>query len=409
MLITSIVSNKDSKRNILGTILIFFTILLAGSLFQAFFPTQLLLVYYLLMSISFFTIKIPRKELSLIVLCFFLLSSFIGLSYFVSLYSFSIAPYINLIARITFALLLLLYYRAIRGDFIADLFLCLKIIAFISLLNFIVSIIVPDLFSIVYINEYWVHSIGFIFYINSNFSLFGIDFFRNQGFFREPGILQIYLNILLFISLFIRRNRQVIILSSFLILSTFSTTGIFLMILQILVSLKFSAKSILAGIIIIIPLGVIMKVNLEEKVSSKKEVGSFYLRMLDLKQSVNLILENPLYGIGLDNLAYIKAVKKQGNLIQKKNKHYEFLSKRGNTNSLITLLAMIGIPCFLLYLKCLYSQSLINKRKILFFVILIISAMTEPLILEMFFLVFFVSGFKEEVYIFLPKRKVLIA
>ena len=51
---------------------------------------------------------------------------------------------------------------------------------------------------------------NFFFYLKNthSFSVLGIEFVRNQGIFWEPGVLQIFLNLLLFINAFIRKKEE---------------------------------------------------------------------------------------------------------------------------------------------------------------------------------------------------------
>ena len=61
-------------------------------------------------------------------------------------------------------------------------------------------------------------------------NLFGVEFCRNQGLFWEPGVLQIYLNLFFFLQAFILKQNRWLFLIGFVILGTYSTTGILILI-----------------------------------------------------------------------------------------------------------------------------------------------------------------------------------
>jgi hypothetical protein len=55
-------------------------------------------------------------------------------------------------------------------------------------------------------------------------------------------------------------------------------------------------------------------------------------------------------------------------------------------------LAAAGIPFTLMLLLMLYHQAFILEKRNLFFIFIIISLMTEPIMLRPFFLTFVISG-----------------
>ena len=64
-------------------------------------------------------------------------------------------------------------------------------------------------------------------------SIFNFEFCRNQGLFWEPGILQIYLNMLFFLEAFVfKKSKLLLLLASVLIITTYSTTGLILLLFQ---------------------------------------------------------------------------------------------------------------------------------------------------------------------------------
>ena len=64
-------------------------------------------------------------------------------------------------------------------------------------------------------------------------NLFGFEFCRNQGLFWEPGVLQIFLNLFFFLEAFIYKRNRWLLIIGFVILGTYSTTGILILIGQL--------------------------------------------------------------------------------------------------------------------------------------------------------------------------------
>ena len=135
-------------------------------------------------------------------------------------------------------------------------------------------------------------------------NVFGFEFCRNQGFFWEPGILQIYLNMLFFLEAFVmKKKKAILIFIAFLIVTTYSTTGLMLLILQLIIYAKSEMKKniIILPIVLalIIPIYLVFNLNIDSKIQGEKE-SSFQKRIFDLTQPLFIALENPLTGIGLD-------------------------------------------------------------------------------------------------------------
>ena len=66
--------------------------------------------------------------------------------------------------------------------------------------------------------------------------------------------------------------------------------------------------------------------------------------------------------------------------------------KKGSTNSVSFFLAAAGIPFFIIVFYMLYSQQFILEKRLWFFIFIVISLMSEPLLLRPFFLTFVMSG-----------------
>ncbi|MGY8989340.1 MAG: O-antigen ligase family protein, partial [Flavobacteriales bacterium] len=214
--------------------------------------------------------------------------------------------------------------------------------------------------------------------------------------FWEPGINQIYLNILLYLEGFVfKRGKWIIPLIVFAIITTYSTTGIFIMIIVLFfIFLKSIKKNpilyILLGLLIAYPLYYLAKSNFENK--SVKNASSMNKRIFDLVQPLSITAKYPITGIGLD-LEHFQRYRLEHN-------HQEWIknlvtlqrTEKGSSNSITFLISATGIPVSFFLLYCFFTQNLFTYRKKIFLIIVIISAMSEPLLLRPFFLILIISG-----------------
>ena len=219
-------------------------------------------------------------------------------------------------------------------------------------------------------------------------------FSRSQGIFWEPGVLQVYLNVFLFINLFLAKKVNIrlvtiILISVFL---TLSTTGIVVSFLLIsyyyLISIKFKLKNILLAILFLpLFIGLLnLTINqAEEKILGEKS-GSFLARNYDTLTGFNLAINNP-WGIGFNTIKYQEVARKDlFNLTP------GLETDRGNTNSVATLFYSTGILWGFIILYFMYKQSLFMKHKTLFYVLMFIFLFTEPLLYTPFFILILLSG-----------------
>jgi hypothetical protein len=236
-------------------------------------------------------------------------------------------------------------------------------------------------------------------------NLFGIEFCRNQGLFWEPGVLQGFLNMFFFLEAFIiKKRKSLLLLTAVVILTTYSTTGLALLLIQSVVYVfnEFKTNKWVPPLVLglCIPVYMIFSMNIEEKIQGEKE-ASFQKRYFDLVQPFFIALEHPLTGIGLDveqfqNMRqefYISSSslstieEKTG--VESKVKSTD----KGSSNSIMFLFAAMGFPTAILLLYMFFKQQIIKEKKWLWMLIMIISVMSEPLLLRPFFFLFIVSGF----------------
>jgi hypothetical protein len=284
----------------------------------------------------------------------------------------------------------------------------LKVVLFYSIFNFLFYIIVKNsLTQIIYNSDKTMYTFSQIFFYNpekSSFHLFGIELVRNQGWFWEPGINQIYLNIFLYLEGFVfKKNRWIILLIVLTIFTTYSTTGMIIMLIILFFIFKSSIKRnpilVLLVIGIMIPFYFITKTNIEEKL----DTSSFQKRYFDLIQTLSIAKDYPLTGIGLD-VDYFSEFRSSYNMDDEFRRSIElstsFESKtksteKGSSNSVTYLMAAMGFPISFFLLYCMFKQTLFTHKKGILMMIILISVFSEPLLLRPFFLIFIISGMIE--------------
>lgn len=343
----------------------------------------LLLYFFHFQTKSKYNIKIP---ISLIFFTCFVIA-FVNIAHILYLeanYSF----YYGLIIKIISVLFFLLYYKTKYNSFqklSKDIYIVLKFILFLAFLN---------IFIIYFFNSFFVfkddvvkvNTIYGIFNYISFIDIKGYAIYRNQGLFWEPGVLQVFINILLYVSLFIYRSPKISILSVLVIISTFSTTGILIMaiILSTYVlkgkSLKYKLFGLLMTLMVFMPLAVY---GLYDKFTGDSALSAS-LRMYDFYLGFQIFLDNILIGIGFNADLYLEL---QENVSQ------NFLSledARGNTNGILTIGIYFGVLMFV-YIYMLFKQS-IFENQYLIFIVLFLALFSEPLSLTPFVLMLVLSA-----------------
>ena len=222
-------------------------------------------------------------------------------------------------------------------------------------------------------------------------------FVRPDGFFFEPGVFQIYLNIHLFISLFSRRNWRQAGLATAAILATQSTTGLIIGSLQFAVVawpvlsrgdvLQRSFKFILMGIVLI-PLAAVTAGNVQEKFFGESR-GSAWARQYDLLTGINIVVQYPLTGIGFDHERYTALAGQFG--FADTELSAESLDERTSSNGLVQVLYSVGLVFALPWLIGLFRNPFLPPRWLLALV-LTLALNGEALAFTPFFAMFALGG-----------------
>ena len=229
--------------------------------------------------------------------------------------------------------------------FIPHLYLILKIILIHALINFFIfPFVKPFLINISNGRYDCVSFLNVFFYLKNthSFSVLGIELVRNQGIFWEPGVLQIFLNLLLFIISFVKKKRGLIFwLTILAIFTTFSTTGLVVLFVQLLLS--FSSE--IRKNILFLPIAVFMtllvyyitSINISDKIHGTGQF-SFQARFFDLVQPFYMLAENPITGVGLDDEQFIKTRQKTNFSLNLQAVDFSNVNDKGSTNSIMFFL-----------------------------------------------------------------------
>ncbi len=363
----------------------------------------------LLLAVLFSKDKLKTREVYSALVTSFTILFLFYINYIFAISTQTINKYAYYFTVCTVSILTLLYFRNNKKKdiFINRLYFVLKIVLFHAGLNFFAYFFIKNnLSTISSISNDYETFFNIFFYVPKKclVSVFGLEFCRNQGLFWEPGILQAFLNILFFLEAFIiKKSKALLIIIGFVILTTYSTTGLSILLLQGIVYIHNEFKKnklFLFIVVVLIPIYLVLQVNVEDKVQGEKE-ASFQKRFFDLTQPFYIALENPITGIGLDSEQFQKLreefyftsstldyIHDQTGLGLKVN-----VTDKGSSNSIMFLLAATGFPTAILFIYMFFKQQIIKDKRWLWMIIIIISVMSEPLLLRPFFFIFIVSGF----------------
>lgn len=393
---------------IIEKLYLFLIIVLTGTVYAVLGSTVVLALSTLILIYLFLSNAKTKYEVNSLVTYFVLtivLFAILLFHYLIVPLSNDPLPYITLYFRFNIVALFLVYIKSNGIDFIYLLQSVLKWITYHAIFALILSFFVTNYLINVDSENIHSHTFLYLFFYNSNFQLLGLNLYRNQGIFWEPGILQIYMNILFFISSFIIRSRKFQIFSAFLILTTYSTTGIAILLLQLLVILfseKIGLMRRISLCVILLTVAIpIFIFNSSQKVNDDNATNdqtSSAFRIYDFMEGVSITSQYPLTGIGLSEDTY-KAVKNASNTIFA-NYSQDFTNlvlDRRSSNSVMYFLTRFGIPFSLGCFIILYRQSLFAKKKWLFFLIVMLSNLSEPLLISPFFILIAASGFYDTV------------
>jgi len=382
-------------------------ILLTGTVYVAIFGNVLsgLAIFVLgLLFVRDLEFSIKKDLLLSYLIITIVLGGLLAIHYFLVPYNNDPVAYMTFYVRCILMGLFLVYLKSKKIELLSLLQPVLKIIALHAIIAFFLSFFIVNFLFNITTENFYTNSFLYLFFYNSTFDLFGFTFYRNQGIFWEPGILQIYMNLLFFISSFIFKQRKWQIISVFLIFTTYSTTGIGILLLQLLTVVfsksvsVFQRSIIILGLVIVtIPLFVL---NYQSKMSDSSDadtdVTSSVLRVYDFLEGVDLTLTHPLTGIGLSEHTYQNIKNSRNTILSDYSQTFlDNIYDRRSSNSIMYFLSRFGALFGFIWFYFLYRQKMVNNKKLLFFVIIIISNFSEPLFMAPFFILLVCTGLYE--------------
>lgn len=367
-----------------------FCLIIIQSVGIRFFNGQGTLLSIIIIVISFknfkkFTIKDVR--FLFIAFMLILISKLINESF-----TFSILLY--QLSLIIATYLFLVSYRRRMSNLQNDFFLALQIFVFHAVVGYLLYLMMPNQFiETKGLNK----SFYDLFYVSN--STFG-NVQRNTGFFWEPGVFQLIANFYLFYCIKFNKNIIKILFAIFAVVSSLSTTGLFILLINAtyFIYTKWKEKKIkLINIILIMSVLIItipiINNNAKDKISDDNTSG--LVRLRDYYIGFELIKERPILGHGIFDSEYLSSknyvLTLESNLFS--NEYLEISGDMGGgyTNGFLGLIAWYGIPVsFLLYFFYFKNKFIDNNliERILFNLIPIITLFSEPISYTSLFLMF---------------------
>ncbi len=296
--------------------------------------------------------------------------------------------------------LLSIYLRSGYSELSEDLFSVFPWMSIQAILTFMLANILPFAFMEIKIpNDSSFFTIFYIFNYHIIIEDFS-GFIRPNGFFWEPGVFQIYMNLYLYLGLFVFRSKKHVLLAILAVACIYSTTG--LMIASILLGAaaikNYSASNkrskflvVLAALFASPIILMVTAQNIQEKFFGESQ-GSSLIRQYDMVAGLNVISNHPILGIGFDNMRYQEIVS-----------NYFFVAnalglntvpERATSNGIIYLGYTIGLPLALIFIVGIFRQK-IFKDRLLIGVVLFLSMFGEALIFTPFFIMIVFSCFAD--------------
>ncbi|MDC0568422.1 O-antigen ligase family protein [Akkermansiaceae bacterium] len=302
-----------------------------------------------------------------------------------------------------------------RANFVSDLNLILKFVTMHGVLTLLVLAIFPSQTILLNLPDgsacYQGHFYIFLQRVNLNYLGDLVPIFVEIGDFRfrrihgiawEPGNYAAYVNLLLFINLFLRKNAKWTVISAMAIILSWSTAGLISLIFQLLMAFYVNRRTIvrrLGFIKICIVIGCAVSIcflfyiNYEQKLFGNRS-GSGASRVVNTMVAIKTLYDYPL-GTGLYFRDY--ALKINENLEGSQLAVYsivdaEKVKSASSTNSYLRMFVQLGIPTGMFLTFCIFRQQLVRKFRGIFGLVLILVVSSAPILFYPFFMLFVVSG-----------------
>lgn len=275
--------------------------------------------------------------------------------------------------------------------FVWDLKPILFLMALQAIGTMVLGTLAEDIFSSVLLDGIVYKTIGFIF----TFHYMATDtFVKADGLFFERGVFQLFLNIYLYISLFVLRSKGDALIAVLGILSTWSTTGVvtsvLIFVLAFIVNSRRDHRATFGTVLFVVMLLPALVLVAFENVSDKlygSGASSATARAFDLESGMAIISEYPVFGLGFSNEAYADALRKQSILYLPNAEAAE----RPQSNGIMRLFITIGVPLGLLFILGMFRSPLIEHPAVVGTVVFL-SLLSEAIVYCPFVLVLIFSG-----------------
>lgn len=294
-------------------------------------------------------------------------------------------------------LLLNVYLRAPAGALARDLAAILHWMAIQAIATAVLALFVEFLFVTINVDDSSFQSLLLVFNYHVLIENTG-SLVRPNGFFFEPGVFQFYLNLYLYLTLFVLRNRGHSLLALAAVISTQSTTGLLICTLLLVAALwqgfgsgrlRQKAAVLLVALVVAPPVAFISYANITDKLSGESQ-GSSWAREYDFFTGLNVISEYPLLGIGFDHARYLAVSSRLSfadSLLSQQG-----MEDRATSNSLIYLTYTLGIPLATVVLVGMFRQQFFRDR-FLIGILLVLSLFSEAIVYTPFILMIVFSAF----------------
>jgi hypothetical protein len=293
--------------------------------------------------------------------------------------------------------LLAVYLRGGYSKLYQDLFAFLPWMAIQAILTFVMANWVPSIFVDVNLPSEGSFS-TFLFLLNYHVLLEDFSgFIRPNGFFWEPGVFQVYINLYLYLALFVFNDRRHAILALLAIACIYSTTGVIIASLLLAVAFKekFSsggrrqrAMVLCVGLLAAPFIFAFAAKNINEKITGEMQ-GSSLIRQYDVLVGLDIIKSYPVLGIGFDHARYQTLAPNY--TLPEDVLGLASTPERSTSNGIVYLGYTLGVPLALVFIFGIFRQNVFGK-KMLVGGILFISMLGESLIFTPFFLMLIFSG-----------------
>lgn len=311
----------------------------------------------------------------------------------------NIVDYFGIYLRATVILLIVTGFENDYNEIKTYFIKALWIVTYLALINFTLTLLISSYFVEITSGKsgYTVTTLGFIFNYFSTINILGFEIIRNQSIFWEPGVLQIPMNILVYY-LLLEKNKKIVsaLLPISVIFTTFSTTGFIILIYTLVraywTTLSFRNNGVVKTAIRFVFFTLLLCLMIpiiKSKFNDDEHNTSSLARQYDMLMSALIIKENPIVGIGINEENYFNEIKNKSVNID------DFLGsdEHGNTNTVVSVIIKFGIPLAIIFFYFLFNQN-IFKNKWDFFILMILSLMSEPLLVVYFVILLLMSSVK---------------